>query len=276
MLAVIVLQATPGAWQSWIGRWALAFVIPGIVAVVAGVVGIIYDMTRRPGRWLQRRFRRRPSWEPKRIKAPRGSVPRIASPTSERPMEPAVHRLGTLPSAMPIAPPMPTVELRLRPPVLVDTHVGRVGRSLVLTVTNRGDDSSFSGQLTAVSPEGVYVSGAPLPMPLRWYDTNEETIRIMPGQSRHLLLGRHFQNGMAFLRSGKWDVEPPFILREKPSPMGGGVGEMIGIYPPPTLKTEDINRYRIAMTIRISSEGGYIERSIEIGLDLTPPASAAD
>ncbi len=185
-------------------------------------------------------------------------------PPQSADFDPSLYKTGVLPTAGVI--PMPTVQGMMRPPLVVATQAVRVGKWVLLSVTNNGPDGEFSGQLSSLRPDGVHVAPAALPLPLKWADTQQEIVRIMPGQTRRLRLVRYHSNGFAYVKNGKWHIEPPLVLDEKPSPLGE-TAEFTGIYPPLGLKTDEIDGYRFSMRVTLSSGASTRDHDVSVGFD---------
>ncbi len=154
-----------------------------------------------------------------------------------------------------------------KPSISVDLHARRFEQRVVLDVVNHGKGEEFVAQLLSV--EGAEATTL-LPLRLRWFQTDTEIAKLLHGETGVVVLGRYHRNGLNYLKNGKWHVEPPFVLREVPSPSGAAVS-YIGIYPPTTVRIDDQEAYRFVMRVRVSSSSGYEDRAISIGLSEEQP-----
>lgn len=168
--------------------------------------------------------------------------------------EPGQRRVATV-----RRPPTPLAGI----PFVVDTKLRRFKDWLLLDVVNRGAADDFGAQLVTV--DGA-APDRPVPIQLRWYDSGSDLARLLPGQNGALIVGRYHRNGLNYLKSGKWNIEPPFVLREEASPLGGS-SSLIGIYPPSDIGQDELDAFRFRMVIRVSASSGYIDRTFSLGIN---------
>jgi hypothetical protein len=102
---------------------------------------------------------------------------------------------------------------------------------------------------------------------VRWED-GIDVKHIMHGHTERLILAMVHGNGIAYIQMRKWNIEPPLVLEETPTPSGGGA-TYSGIYPP--LDLRDVSKtgleaLRFDFTVRISSDEAFVDHRVGIPL----------